>query len=311
MVPCFLKTKDNIIWFAINKINDEYLCFPKYINNYKGKKYTEWFDYKNNILKKYLKIQKGLDEKVYLVSEKDIFKFYSPTKFLQELDKKTLNYDFNKKIYDIVCFISKYFGINQKFIGVEGSLLLNKYKENSDIDILVYGIENAKKIQKNFFTINKSNQNIRLFSKEESMKYIKDRMDCGFGKNLNLSLKQFKRRFYGFTDDTQFSIVCVPIVEKDGYIDLNRQIKFIENYEGILTISNDYYSCIVPSIYKGIDDNGAEYKIEIFNHYGINQAKVGEKVYIKGKAYEDLNSGEKIIILSFWSGLKERFDLYE
>ena len=143
------------------------------------------------------------------------------------------------------------------------------------------------------------------------MKYIKDRMDCGFGKNLNLSLKQFKRRFYGFTDDTQFSIVCVPLVEKDGYIDLNRQIKFIENYEGILTISNDYYSCIVPSIYKGIDDNGAEYKIEIFNHYGINQAKVGEKVYIKGKAYEDLNSGEKIIILSFWSGLKERFDLYE
>ncbi len=309
LIPNFIKTKDNNIWFTINKIDDEYLCFPKFINEHKGKKYKEWYENKNNLIKKYYKKISGLDENVYLVPDNCIVEVYNPVEFIEKIVKKPLKYNYNKYVFEIVNFISTYFNIDKKYIGIEGSLLLEKYKENSDIDILIYGVENAKKVQKSFSKIN--NSNIRLFTNEELIKYVEKRLDSGYGKDVEHALKQFKRRFYGFVNNKQFSIVCVPLMEEDGYINLKRNIKFIDYFDDVVTITDDTYSGIVPTIYKGIDSNDIEYRIEIFNHYGINQARLQEKVHIKGKWYLDLDTKEKIIILSFWSGTEERFDVYE
>ena len=34
MIPKFIKTYDNIIFFAFNKVNDKYVCIPKMIDDY-------------------------------------------------------------------------------------------------------------------------------------------------------------------------------------------------------------------------------------------------------------------------------------
>lgn len=42
MLPIFIKDKRNTVFFAFNQINNSYLCFPKIVENYKGKSYNEW-----------------------------------------------------------------------------------------------------------------------------------------------------------------------------------------------------------------------------------------------------------------------------
>lgn len=310
MVPKFIRTTDNIIWFAFNKIDDDYLCFPKKIGNYKGKKYSEWYENKIDELKKYRKKIDGLDEIVYMVNEKDIVKKYDSLKFVKDKEYLSLKYNLNYCVETIIKAINDFFDIPFDDIGVEGSILLDCYKDDSDIDILVFGKSNAKKIQRKFKNF-QNYKDVVLFNENQISKYIEERKDCGYGNNYKLLKKQFLRRYYGFVHGKQFSIVCVPYEFENGYINLNRMIKFENNFEGVLIVTNDDNSCIVPSIYEAVDTNGKKYTIEIFNHYGINQIKKGEKVLVKGKEYRDYSNNNAIIILSFWSNVKERFDLYE
>lgn len=310
MVPLFIQTSDKVIWFAFNKINHDYICFPKKVENYKGKNYSEWYDKSIIKLRKYKKKIDGLAENVYVVNEYEIVKKYDPVKFVKEKKYITLKYNLNNYVDTILNAIHDFFSIDFDDIGIEGSLLLDCYNENSDIDILVFGKVNAKKIQKNFknFEICKV---ITLFDEQNAYEYVEKRKNCGYGNNVELLKKQFLRRYYGFVCGKQFSIVCVPYEFKDGYINLNRKIKFDSIHEGVLKIINDDNSCMIPSIYEAVDEKNERYIIEIFNHYGINQVKIGEKVFVKGKKYMDCYNNESIIILSFWSNVKERFDLYE
>ena len=51
------------------------------------------------------------------------------------------------------------------------------------------------------------------------------------------------------------------------------------------------------------------YTLEIFNHYGINQARVGERFYLLGQIYENKESKENYIIMSFWNNNEQSFSL--
>ena len=57
-------------------------------------------------------------------------------------------------------------GIALDDIGIEGSILIEGYQENSDIDIVVKGIESIKKLQKNFRLL-KENRFIKLYDKAD------------------------------------------------------------------------------------------------------------------------------------------------
>jgi len=153
-LPYFIKTFDNIIWFAINKVNDKYLCIPKYLKSYKGQNYVEWYSSDVSVgLEKYYKKLTGLGEFVFLVDENDISEKYSPLQFLNKIHQYKLKYNFEYYVLTLIKYISDFFEIEKEHIGIEGSLLLNKYHKNSDIDILIYGKENAKKIQHKFLTL--------------------------------------------------------------------------------------------------------------------------------------------------------------
>lgn len=244
------------------------------------------------------------------MNEKNIIKKYDSLNFVKEKKFLLLKYNFDIYVETILNAINDFFDIDYNDIGIEGSILLNCYKESSDIDILVFGKENAKKIQNKFFEFDKYN-NISLFSREQSIEYVSKRKICGYGYNVESLLKQFKRRYYGFVFDKQFSIVCVPYESKEGYINLNRKLIFSGVFEGFLTIIGDDNSCIIPSTYYGIDNEKNFYSIEIYNHYGLNQVKKNEKIFVRGKKYKNKYDDKEVIILSFWSGIEERFDLYE
>lgn len=307
MIPIFIQTNDNNIFFAFNKIENNYICIPKKIRDYKGHNYREW--YTNAFLeslKKYCQYFQGLDCQSYIVQEDDIIKKFDPVEYvLNDLYQKE---DKSGYINKLIEAIIDYFQIDKDYIGVEGSHLLNCSNDKSDIDLFVYGYQNSKIIQEYFQNFN-SYRNIHLFSDEEAYHYAKKRIHCGFGDGLENVKKQFLKRYYGFINQQQFSIVCVPFESGKGYINLNRTISYVGPLKKSLKIINDDYASIIPSIYQGIDQNGDIYTIEVFNHYGINQAKAGDYVDINASEYINKDTNERLIIYGFWHNGKEEFNV--
>ena len=175
MVPSFIQTEDNIIWFAFLKKDNSYICFPKKIDGYKGREYSEWYsDSLDKKLINYKRKMEFFDEHVYVVDVDKVIKFYNPIEFLLTKRHLQLKYNFDVYVLNIVDAISRFFNINPENIGVEGSILLDCYTENSDIDLLVFGEENGLKIQ-NGFKAFKNYDNISVFSDEQVNAYIEKR----------------------------------------------------------------------------------------------------------------------------------------
>lgn len=51
-------------------------------------------------------------------------------------------------------------GVALDDIGIEGSILIEGYQQNSDIDIVVKGIESVRKLQENFGLLKEKRRNI-------------------------------------------------------------------------------------------------------------------------------------------------------
>lgn len=316
MVPIFFKTKDEIMWFAISRFEDKYLAFPKYYfdngSKVKGSNYSQWYVDMPKQLKKYYNYFSGVGEKVFLVRQDDILEYYDPITRAKEIHEGTAeNNEHIKQIKSLISKLQSFFNIPIDDIGIDGSSLLGDYKENSDIDILIYGNQNGDVLKNKFKNFNEELE-IRLFTKEDvdsNVDVPKTVYTTGFGQEKEQSFVQFLRRYYGYIGEKRFSIVCVPKENEEGYINLDRNIKRKSIFSGQVVILEDKYSGIVPSIYRGIDENNMMYKIEIFNHYGINQAKEGERVYLSGQIYEDKETEENTIIMSFWNNEKQSFSL--
>lgn len=321
MLPFFVRTNDDIVWLAVSRIKNSLLTIPK---NYKindgksskivkGSGYYNWFESTPSILEKYLRYEKGLGEKVFLVDEGKVIEYYDPVDFSINIQKGIANDNQLRQAQYLINYISEQFDIEPNSIGIEGSTLLGNYTDNSDIDLLVYGFENARLLKNKLSVFRKLNKT-NLFSikekEREKAKILEKCKDLGYGNNDASIFTQFIRRFYGVIENKSFSIIGVPYENGEGYINLNRTLTYIKDFSGVVKIISNKYSCIVPSSYSVEDELGNKYKVEIFNHYGINQAEENERFFIRGKCYSsDIENEGEIIILSFWSKLKERFDL--
>ena len=316
MVPFFFKTKDEIIWFTISMFEDKYLAFPKYYfdngKKIKGTSYSQWYIDIPEQLKKYYTYSSGVGENVFLVRQEDILEYYNPILRAKRIYKGIAeNNEHTNKIRALITKLQNFFNIPLEDIGIDGSSLLGDYKNNSDIDILIYGKKNGD-ILKNKFKSFDEELGIKLFSKKDldnNTDIPKTIYTTGFGQEKEQSFEQFLRRYYGYIGEKRFSLVCVPKENEEGYININRNLKRKEFFSGEVIILEDKYSGIVPTIYKIIDKNNRIYTLEIFNHYGINQAKTGERFYLSGQIYENEANKDNSIIMSFWNINEQIFSI--
>ena len=318
MVPIFLKTKDEVMWFAISKYGEKFLAFPKYYIDdgvrVKGKSYSQWYTDTPKQLETYYTYIKGIGESAFLVDPKDITHYYDPLSRAKDIyDGKSENNEHIQKIKELLQKIQSFFNISIDDIGIDGSSLLGDYKETSDIDILIYGNNNGQILKEKFKLFDVEDE-ITLFKKgnlETNSDVPNTVYTTGFGQEKEQAQEQFLRRYYGYIGSKRFSIVCVPRENEIGYINLNRDLE----KKGVLSedvlITDDTYSGIVPTIYKVIDSNGNLYSLEMFNHYGINQARTGERFHLRGQVYENKENAERSVIISFWNDIEQNFSLLQ
>lgn len=318
-LPSFFLTKNKDIVFAIFFLPKEklYIAFPKLmvsksntcvkINNTHYKKitsYSQWFVNPPTRLKKYLKYVEAFDSILFCFSKNDLVVKFDPLDYI--ISTKDGHSELTKKLIDL---LSKNIRIDQKNIGVEGSTLLGYYSKNSDIDLFVYGRKNAKKISRTFKDLQKY-KGIRLYERKDYANIFKRRKNIGFGNNKIAIIEQELRRFYGHIEDKKFCIINVLKTQDSKNLNLNRKIKFYKVFEGEIQIVNNDLGHVTPSILYGIDKQKNIYRIEIINHYGINQTRKDESFFVRGKMYRDVDTNENIIIIAFWNcDIEQRFDL--
>lgn len=200
--------------------------FPEYI--YKCEKHKNWF--------------LGLPEK-------KIKKFYDTKKGLQELLKVPVEdldsyLKATRKIIDILVEA----GIPTENLGISHSTLLGNYTPGkSDIDILIFGVENGWKAVKHLEKC--ENPSLTWKSKEDWARYYKDRVVSKVYTEKEYVANMIRKRDDGFIDGNVFSLFCIEN-EDERWYDWEAEHEPLGTVKIRAKVKNAYYSIVRPGYYN-------------------------------------------------------------
>ncbi|MBD3193813.1 MAG: hypothetical protein GF317_02080, partial [Candidatus Lokiarchaeota archaeon] len=243
----------------------------------------------------YLFFSQQRDLELQGVSKTDIKKVYSPNKYFNDLREKDNRNQSENNALDLCNLIKDNSTISDS-IGITGSQMVALNKEDSDIDLIVYGTQNSKNLQEHIENIYSSSNDCRRYSLSEYKSHYKFRAG-GSGVRFEDFLKSEKRKLHqGKFRGIDFFIRYIKSPEdlEGGYYDFEfRNIGKIKLKARIINADNSIFT---PCSY-GIDtiklissqlkdlDNELEQISEINSYRGrfCEHAKKDEIVYIEGK----------------------------
>ena len=135
------------------------VAYPRYIPSNTGNRcrnvlcYEKIYDlnvryeFLKNVLKEYLVYDEVFDAYISEVPRENIVKHFIPPKYLKKLlNSKEHLTGLKKKALNLALIIAKESDIDVRNLGISGSLLVDLHKENSDIDLVVYGSRESRKV---------------------------------------------------------------------------------------------------------------------------------------------------------------------
>lgn len=307
----YLQTKEDKLFFDIKGIfhpKDRVISFIRFIPDSEGDRIRKGIHYRKiydiserySFLKqhfpKYIFYSNYLDMELQGVKRKDIRKIYTPRSYFEKLkEKNNLSKNELKAIELCYLFIEKG-KIPEGSIGITGSQMVGLNKENSDIDLIIYGTEVAKNFQKKLVSIFQDKNECRKYNFEEYKKHYRFRAD-GAGISFNDFMKsEIRKNHQGKYRNLDFFIRYIKSPEdwKGDYYDY--QFRNLGRIKLSAEIINSSDSLFTPCSYlinplriinekdfsKDIDMN----KIKEINSYRgrfCEHAEEEEIVMVEGK----------------------------
>ena len=189
-------------------------------------------------------------------------------------------------------------GIALDDIGIEGSILIEGYQENSDIDIVVKGNASVKKLQENFRLL-RGNRFIKLYDKADLSLIFSRRKKYASFNTLDEMLEQECSRTVGLINGRRFWMQ--PILG-NNYLEMqeNRRLHKLETFCSNAEVVDSSNSFLWPTYYTIYNKHYGLVKVECYDPVYMNQAIKGEQVYINAPMYIDLDTEDKIVVLAPW-----------
>ena len=237
-------------------------------------------------------------EELCLFDVSEIERIYNPFDKAKEL----YQYDGDEAILRdtklIISIMITELGIALDDIGIEGSILIEGYQENSDIDIVVKGIESIKKLQKNFRLL-KENRFIKLYDKADLSLIFSRRKKYASFDTLDEMLEQECNRTVGLIKGRRFWMQ--PILG-NNYLEMqeNRRLHKLETFCSDAEVVDSSNAFLWPTYYTVYNKHYGLVKVECYDPVYMNQATKGEQVYINAPMYIDLDTEDKIVVLAPW-----------
>ncbi len=280
------------------------VAYPRYVPSSSGSRcrngkcYEKIYDlnvryeFLRSRLKEYLVYDDVFDTYVSEVPLKNITKHYIPTKYLRNLLKHSDSLTgLKKRALDLALMVARESDVSIENLGISGSLLVNLHREDSDIDLIIYGTKESKKIAD---TLNKlfSKGILRKHSIEEYRKLYEFRKAYKV-MDFETFVKHERRKiFQGFFLDREFFI---RFVKKPHEVPKYGEFKYKDM--GEITIKA-----------KVLDDSGSiftpvSYKIEVIkvidssklkSNIGFNEIR--EVVSFRGRFCQQVFSREIAVV---------------
>ncbi|KKN50187.1 hypothetical protein LCGC14_0635330 [marine sediment metagenome] len=307
----YIETKKTNLIFDVKGLlhpNDRKICFLRFYPHIEGDRIKNGIMYKKvynlderySLLRKfypdYLFYSKELDLEIQGVYNNDIKRIYSPRDSLKELSEKE-NLSNIENCSKALCelFIDKG-NISRNSIGITGSVMIGLNKEDSDIDIIIYGTETSLKFQEKIVDLFSEPNQFRKYNPEEFKSHYIWRVG-----GSDISFKEFMRseqrklhqgKFHG--NDFFVRYIKSPIDWRGKFYDYQYKNCGRIKAEGLITDSKD--SIFTPCSYKiktlkilskdptmnNVSFNEIS-KINSFRARFCEQAKDGETVLVEGK----------------------------
>lgn len=155
-----IESVENIIFDVKGLVHppDKVIAFPRFIPDFEGprrrgkakyrKVYSlqERLEFLDKHFPKYVVYESVFDEKLCEVPLEDVKKVYSPVSRLQRLRKGQSLDKLEFAALQCLKVLKEKSGVAWSKLGISGSLLVGLHTETSDIDPVVYGVENCLKV---------------------------------------------------------------------------------------------------------------------------------------------------------------------
>lgn len=241
---------------------------------------------------------KRFGEEICLFDVSEIDEIYNPFDKAKELYQYEGTETIFKDTKLIIDIIINELGINLEDIGIEGSILIGGYRTESDIDIVIKGIESVRKLQENFHLL-KDNRFINLYDESDLRLIFSRRKKYASFDTLEEMLQQECNRTVGLINGRRFWMQ--PILGNNLLeMQENRRLYKIEYYHSNAEVIDAEKAFLWPSFYTIHDKHYGKVKVECYDPVYMNQVKKGEQVFLCAPMYIDLDTTERIIIFAPW-----------
>lgn len=306
----YLETRDGL-FFDIKGLHhptERKICFVRFFPDPKGDraknnlKYIKIYNLREryNFLRKeypqYLFYSKEWDLELQGVKNKDIKKIYTPRTYFVSLSKKSDLLRLEKSSLELCELFMSEGVLPKNSIGISGSPMIGLNKEDSDIDLIIYGTEISKNFQNHLATIFKENNFCREYTLNEYHTHYEWRVggsNIPFDKFLLCEKRKLHQGMYkGF----EFFIRYIKSPEdwKGTYYDykyenlgrLKLKAKVVESEDSIFTPCSYKISglkILSSKIKKKSIDLGKINEVSSFRGRFCEHAQKGEEVLIEGK----------------------------
>lgn len=237
-------------------------------------------------------------EELCLFDVNNIEKIYNPFKKAKELyqysGKETILND--TKL--IISIMINDLGIILDDIGIEGSILIDGYQPNSDIDIVVKGSDSVRKLHENFVLLNE-NRFIKLYDKSDLSLIFSRRKKYASFDTLEEMLEQESCRTVGLINGRRFWMQ--PILG-NNFLEMQekRRLHKLATLCSKAEVVDSTNAFLWPTYYTIYNKHYGLVRVECYDPVYMNQAVKGEQIYINAPMYIDLDTEEKIVILAPW-----------
>jgi predicted nucleotidyltransferase len=180
-------------------------------------------------------------------------------------------------------------GVDQKNIGITGSLMLDTHNEESDIDIVIYG-------RKQFFAARKLIKNEIKISKLESLSEASWK-DAYHRRGCALTYEQYKKhelRKYNkcISGNTRVDISMIPnaveqYIEKGPYKKKGRA-------NIVARVTDDTYAYDFPARY--LIEHETITEVVSYTATYIGQARTGEQIDVAGHIEQGSDGGSRLLV---------------
>ncbi|MFX0032431.1 MAG: hypothetical protein ACFE8E_06495 [Candidatus Hodarchaeota archaeon] len=304
----YIETHYNNLFFDVKGIHhpsDRKICFIRFypssdgdrIKN--GKKYKKVYDLKErySLLKNrypnYIFFSKQLDVEVQGVKNEEIKKIYTPHDYYQELCLISPMSQLEKCSKELCELFIEKGGVPHNSIGITGSQMIGLSRDQSDIDLIIYGTDISRNFQENLKNIFRTHNYCRKYTQEEYFSHYKWRVgdsNIPFDKFLQYERRKLHQgTFRGFEFFIRY--LKSPNDWEGTYYDY--LYKNMGRIKLKAEIVDDLNAIFTPCSYKIRPIRTSKIKTKT---YDVNLDEVNEVASYRGRFCEQAMKGEKVMV---------------